>query len=106
MFSAIGVAIDWDAEEGLGHLRLSGAWDELVSGANWMNSAAYRYIWEKSYAPASTPSITVLARKVLITDGGPQVSEQRVLKQVVGVHQLNEWSESGFDHLPAVIPGS
>ncbi len=57
---SIGVSTDWDVDSGLQFLRDSGAWDEMVVGNNWYNSAVIEHIWNFPTAEAGIPSVSSL----------------------------------------------
>lgn len=108
-FVAVGVALDWSVEEGLGHLRKLGHFDEVSVGSNWTNSMAIRYLWEDFPGPAATPQVVVLKRTVGMREGGTGgvayfVDKERVLTRKLGTVEIEQWVKDRVN-LPQV-PGT
>ncbi|RME20759.1 MAG: hypothetical protein D6800_12835 [Candidatus Zixiibacteriota bacterium] len=96
-FSTIGIAVDWDAHQGIEHLRAQGTFDEMIAGNNWINLGVLRYVWEEVPGHPATPSIVVLARKLQIDTVGVSIRVERehLLARNVGADVIKRWTERG-----------
>lgn len=105
-FVSTGVAIDWIVDEGVEHLRSVGRFDQMVTGRNWSNMGALRYIWQTVPGRASTPQIVVVRRHMDVptadgTVGAFSVSNVRLVTRKVGFTEIRGWADSG---LPGIEP--
>lgn len=104
-FKAVGVALDWSVQEGLGHLDKFGQFDEVAAGYNWGGDAALRYIWEDIAGPPATPQLLIFERVYQVPDtaikfSGYQERDVRVLQRLVGTDEITRWMTNGMP-LPA-----
>ncbi|MBW3570917.1 MAG: hypothetical protein KY467_07415 [Gemmatimonadetes bacterium] len=103
-FSAVGIARDWDTQDGLAHLRKFGAFDEVMAGRNWMNAGVRRYVWEEIPGEAATPQVLLVERVVGdVSASGIQygVHGERLVARKVGADEILKWTEQGAP-LPAL----
>ena len=104
LFAAVGVARDWEAKAGWGHLRKFGSFDEVMAGRNWLNAGVRRYVWEDIPGEATTPQVLVLERTV----GDPSaagiqygIHGERLVVRKVGADEIVRWARQGAP-LPAL----
>ena len=109
-FSAVGVSAGWDVEAGIEHLRKYGAFDELISGRSWYNTAGVRY-WHRTFpAKASTPQIVLTEQRVELVQGEPirvastgdtlyearaEYGDEVLVHRAGDSEAIVEWAESG-----------
>ena len=109
-FSAVGVSAGWDVEAGVEHLQKYGAFDELITGRSWHNTAAVRY-WHRTFpAKASTPQIVLTEQRVEMAQGEPirvartgdtlyearvEYGDEELLYRAGDSEAIIEWAESG-----------
>lgn len=99
--SVTGVSIDWSARDGLAYLEGFGAFDEVVAGRNWFNSAATRYIWQAPGARSAIPQVVLVERTVSPGARGVEVGAERELGRFVGADEIREWVARGAPLPPA-----
>lgn len=87
-FSTIGVSIDWDISEGMDLLEGYGDFDEISVGRNWQNSLARVLVWEDYPGRPAIPQALVLERRVRADAGGIRVSNEQLLRRLVGVEEI------------------
>ena len=90
----VGVALDWAPEDGIEFLKHFGRFDELHTGRNWLNIGAVDYIWRGVPGTAGLPQVVVLERHVTQEKTGLAVTEDRLLRRLVGADQIREWVNS------------
>ena len=61
-FTAIGVASDHVAADGIEHLDGFGHFDEVLAGRSWANTGIAKYVYGDMPVPAATPQVIVLER--------------------------------------------
>ncbi len=103
-FESVGIALDWNVEAGLSHLRKFGGFDEVSAGRNWDNSLAVRYLGAVEELPA-TPQIIAIHRVVTAANmrDGPfvlQSDSEEVLVRMSGGVEIKRWVRNGVP-LPA-----
>lgn len=111
-FRAVGIAMDWVPEQGIGHLAKIGHFDEISTGYNWGNTLALRYLWTDGPPVIATPQVLVFRRYVQMPHDSTQpvhygeTDRVRVLS-IAGFEALAEWAEAGYP-LPHSLdaPGS
>lgn len=101
--SVTGVSIDWSAREGLAYLEGFGAFDEVVAGRNWFNSAVTRYVWQAPGARPTIPQVVLVERTVSAGARGVQVGAERELGRFVGGDEIKAWVARGAP-LPPLPP--
>lgn len=93
-FSVIGVAQDWDLNQGTTFLSPLGAFDQMVLGGNWTNIAVEQFMLRDSLAEMAMPQVVVFERTVQL-GRRITVSEPRVLKRITGGDQIPAWVAAG-----------
>lgn len=99
-FEAVGVALDWEPEEGLEHLRRFGRFDEVSAGYSWANMLALQYYGDLRTEPVSTPEILVVRRTLRRPDfvsgaANYSASGGQLLLRKAGLHELRSWARQG-----------
>lgn len=104
-FSAIGVAVDWDVETGVGYLLEGvstsgqlefGPWGEIVVGRDWLNSASSLFAVERGSRWLAVPQVFILERMVIPHDTHVEVTTPRILLQVSGGEDIVAWAAGDF----------
>jgi hypothetical protein len=93
--SITGVSIDWSARAGAAYLDSLGAFDEVIAGRNWYNSAATRHIWQAAGGVPTIPQVVLLERTVTPGKRGMQITRERELARYVGGDQIEAWVARG-----------
>lgn len=60
--TAVGIAVDNSADDGLESLRHVGAFDEYMVGNGWLGNGAVRYVLREAAGPAVVPQVLVVSR--------------------------------------------
>jgi hypothetical protein len=99
-FSAIGVAKNWDVEDGVAHLAKAGPFDEIMTGRSWANAGMRHFVWGDIGGTPSTPQVLVVERRFITpdaTDGPPTfaVEDEALLVKRSGVSDMEAWLERG-----------
>jgi hypothetical protein len=95
LFSAIGVAID-DMDRGLEYLARLAKFDEVISGATWLNTGAIQYLWGEGQPDPATPTLVILERTFSAgVDGAPRQMNTRVVKFMTGMDDIMAFAEGG-----------
>ena len=92
-FTSIGIASDWDPDQGIDHLNKFGYFDEIIVGNNWSNTGVVRYLGEMN-GELSTPQILVTLRTYI----GPvkaKVSEEKKILTITGMDNIANWFKNG-----------
>ena len=63
-FTTVGVSIDGPFDKGAAWLNQFGAFDEIVIGRNWLNSAVATYIWADPSATPAIPQLVLVRHRV------------------------------------------
>ena len=90
----IGVALDWDPAVGERFLRGIGSFDELVTGRNWLNTAAVHLIWRDDPGSTGLPQLVILSHDIRVGSDRITVGPDQVLARLVGVRAMNDWLEA------------
>lgn len=90
----IGAALDWSPFDGLAYLQSVGAFDEVISGRNWANSAALEYLWVDHPGPPSLPQVVLLRRELLVDASGISVSDERLIARKIGLPEITTWQRA------------
>lgn len=103
-FVAVGVARDWKVEAGIEHLKKFGAFDEIMTGRNWLNVGTLKYLYEDIPGLASTPQILVVDR---VVDGveapAYSIHSERLIVRKAGPKRIQRWLEQGAP-MPTLEP--
>lgn len=98
-FTAMGIARDWEVEDGIAHLRKFGRFDEIMTGRNWLNAGLLKYVWEDIPGRAATPQIVVVDRRIVdqqmpdAADG--LIRDERLVIRKVGTEEIQKWLQQG-----------
>jgi hypothetical protein len=97
-FTAIGVSVDWNVEDGVAHLRKFGRFDEIMTGRKWSNVGALKYIWEDIPGKGGTPQVLVIDRHFRVPSRqnevpGYSISREELLMRKVGTKEIQQWLE-------------
>ena len=96
-FAVIGVAAEGHVEEGLAFLRGSGAFDELVIGRSWFNSAVLSHLWrpdDLDERVVGFPSVIVFERDMTMAET-IAASPPRYRVELAGADAVSEWVAAG-----------
>lgn len=94
-FRAVGVALDWEVEEGLRFLKKFGAFDEVSLGGNWGNDSAIKYIWRDHPGRAAVPQVIVLEREIEEAPRTTEITREVVLRRINGITEIESWVANG-----------
>ena len=100
-FSAIGVSIDWDVSNGIGHLAKFGMFDEIMTGRKWQGQGGRQFFWDALPSSIrSTPQVLVIARMADSPspeqrNQGYQISNETILVRKTGAKAISDWLERG-----------
>lgn len=95
-FAAIGVAKDWVIEDGIDHLDKFGRFDEVMTGRNWLNVGALKYMWDNLPGAPATPQVVVVDRTVEGADAsGYGIRDEELVVRKVGTKEIRRWLEQG-----------
>lgn len=93
-----GVSLEPTVEDGIRHLSIFGAFDEVSLGGNWTNSAVVRYLGPdmSNHSRALIPQVVLLEREVQ-NDGSENlvVGVEREIGRHVGAKDITSWVRSG-----------
>ena len=100
-YSAVGIALDRDAEAGLEHLKTFNVFSAVASGGGWVGLFGSRLLWEQFPGTAATPQVVVLRRRVVRDGGGSSeivfsVEDERLLARKVGLVEIGGWAQKGM----------
>lgn len=97
-FKAVGVALDWNPEVGVKHLRKFGLFDEISAGYNWGNSLAINDAWSVNNGRPRTPTVVAYRRRFTVPKPGGAMVYREEGRQVLGVasgrREIVRWAES------------
>jgi len=101
-FAVVGVARDWNVDQGIRHLRKFGEFDEITSGRNWLNSGASRFMYTRYPGEAGTPQVVVVSRYTKTVEGSGIYAtiEGRQIARKVGSETIQNWAGSEGELLP------
>ena len=102
-FKSIGVAIDWEVDQGVTYLTDQGTWDELSVGSNFRNSLFNEHCWVVPGTRAAIPQLILLERKYRMGSTRIEVLGKRYLARVIGVGAIANWVESGMSVQEALV---
>ena len=96
----IGVATDWEFDKGLRFLADYGAFDEVIVGGNWLNSAAVRFIWRDLPGQPAFPQVVLLEREVTVNKTNVTFGPEKVISRFIGIDEIIERVDSEQKLLP------
>ena len=91
-FTALGVALDWDAKEGMAHLDKIGRFDDIATGRSiyGLGARTYKHLLD------GTPQVSVLKRTPsTLSDGAPTHFEEKELIRQTSVYGIATWVRRG-----------
>jgi len=100
-FVSVGVAKDADTRAGMEHLAKFGRFDEVMAGLGWANIGLLKYVYDQFKAPAATPQLIVVDRRMLGEPGERRLENARELVRRIGFEELKAWADGN-----EVIPSS
>ena len=93
-FRTIGIAPEVSASDGIDFLKRFGPFNQILSGASWLNYGAMRYVWEQHPGPASTPQLLIARRELDLSSvpGAvvPKLVSESVVQRWVGAEAIIE----------------
>jgi len=87
-FTTVGVSIDGPFDKGAAWLKQFGAFDEIVIGRNWLNSAVATYIWADAGATPAIPQLVLVRHRVAKSERSIQLGPDSVVRRWIGVGDL------------------
>lgn len=100
----IGISLDTDARTGSDYLFSLAAFDEIIAGGNWLNTATEKFLWAHSGTDVNIPQVLLLERSVTWSDAFPSLGTERVLQRLVGAEEIIEWVNRGAPARPITAP--
>jgi hypothetical protein len=95
MFSVVGVAVDWRAEDGLQYLRQFKQLDEVMAGRSWLGTGVDRYVREFN-GDFRVPQILLLEREIAAPNAHTlTVTNERVVLRLQGTAAVMAWAQAG-----------
>lgn len=99
-FSAVGIAVDWEVENGIEYLHKFGRFDEIMTGQKWSNIGALKYMWEDIPGKGGTPQVLVVDHVLQVPKGQGDVlqysiSNEELIIRKVGTKEIRQWVERG-----------
>lgn len=96
-FSAIGIARDQVAADGITHLDKFGRFDEVMSGNSWGGHGIQQYIYgtDDMAGPAATPQLIVVSRRLEYSAGHVSIADEHVIMRKTGFVAISEWIGEG-----------
>ncbi|HET8701528.1 MAG TPA: hypothetical protein VFL97_07675 [Nitrococcus sp.] len=99
-FEAVGVALDWNPDDGIAHLRSLGKFDEIATGYNWANGFAIQYFGDRLPGPKATPQILVVRRTLVVPDFvhtfNFKTAHESIVARANGVVAIRRWMRAGM----------
>jgi hypothetical protein len=92
---AVGAAFDDDIESGLGLLRSTAEFDQVLLGGGWSNAAAVEFIWSDGEVLAAIPHIVILTRSLDKRAQAREPASKSILVQLQGERQMRQWLDEG-----------
>lgn len=93
-FLSTGIALDTDSKRGVELLSKSGHYDEIISGANWLNLGAKYYIWDNFPGYPDTPQVILFLTDIKIRPAGISIGniyqDNVLIKRIIGMNHIEE----------------
>lgn len=93
--ATLGVAVDWDIDQGLQALRKLGRFDEIAAGRKWLNSTALRLIAPTVGGTPVIPQFIVVSRQVVQDSGQVGTTADSVILRLIGPDAIVAWEREG-----------
>jgi hypothetical protein len=99
-FVALGIAKDWNIDDGVKHLTRIANFDEISVGRNWANEALVKYVWRDLPGIAATPQVVVVLRvrhleSSVDTLRTHDFSSETLLMRKAGLSEIETWLNNG-----------
>jgi hypothetical protein len=94
-YVAVGVATDWMPDSGFAYLRRLSAFDEVIVGRNWYNTAISHHVWRTSGGRPVEPQVILLQRRVVPGEERVAITPDQVLRRIFGADSLLSWVAQG-----------
>lgn len=101
LVQTVGVSIDVGPDEGIEYLDQFGQFDEVVSGANWVNTGSLKYLLETNTRLA-IPQVILIRRRIDHQRRSLKVLDEEVVSVLRGVDQIIDGLASPGVELPDV----
>jgi hypothetical protein len=90
-----GVAIHWNAAEGIAYLGQLGPFDEVSSGAKWWHTAVAQHLYRQT--PPAVPTLVIYERTIDVdyVSEALQLCGQRELLRLTGSNVIEAWVAKG-----------
>jgi hypothetical protein len=88
LFSSLGVAIDWNIDNGQRFLESIGTFDEISLGGSWLNQTSVRLMVRDQPSIIGTPEVITLVRTIRMQGPGLSVSNDSLVKRLVGGEEI------------------
>jgi len=89
----VGVALDWNTDDGVRLLRTLARFDEMVVGRNWVNMAMIEYVWREQKGSPAVPQIVLVRRHVTSGLSVITVGPDQLLGRFLGAKEIETWSK-------------
>ena len=89
-FSAVGIAGDRIAADGLDHLAGFGDFDEVMAGRSWANTGIAKYVYGDLPGHAATPQVIVLERTLRRDGSMMKYVADSVLRRASGLLEIED----------------
>ncbi len=86
--TTLGVALDWDTNDGLRFLNKMGAFDEISIGRNWLNSHSVAFVWRDLPGAPTLPQLVVVEREVEVGPSMVEVGRDSVVARFLGLDEI------------------
>lgn len=94
-FRAHAVSLDWKPDAALEFMKGFGEFDEMSLGSNWVSDGAVRYVWRDMPGDPVVPQVILLERTIDVSKAATEVTNERVLKRVLGTDGIEKWVRAG-----------
>lgn len=92
-----GISVDRDPFVGYHFLEKTKPYDEIITGSNWYNLGADRYIWDHFSGLDATPQVLLLSNTFNNTGTGGNMGvierKEDLLERYVGANEINDLDE-------------
>jgi len=99
-FNTIGIAKDWNINQGINYLKRFGYFDEIIVGNNWHNLGISKYIYgDKITGTAETPQV-ILTKRTYKESSIVGIGNNNVTNEIkneielfrkIGLKEINQW---------------
>lgn len=93
--TVIGVALDWQPDDGIKWLRRFGSFDEVAAGGNWLNAGAIKYIFRDLPGEPGIPQVAIIRRHVEVGTRQIAISPEHLVSRKIGADEIMKWVDDG-----------